>query len=281
VVNGVFNVQLGTSTPLSPADFQAPRYLSVQAGADPEMNPRVALASVPTALRAEVSESLVPTASVASRQSFVGSPVSGCELRTVSGFAQVYCPDAVGTMRKCLHANEIATQPTCGITATPSACTTYCVDAGQSKTVTIGKFIFERSGSYAVELDRGGGVACVRYNNMASRTVTTSLLACNNTPNNCTASPLTLATSSATAGANPTTTIDFVDSTLLESGPRDFTLAASPAPDETRMSLRLSLSQGAAGNNTVCFLISRNTAVAAPDPLLRVQLDPTRPFATW
>jgi hypothetical protein len=63
VVNkGLFNVQLGSVTPLP--SFSGTRYLGIQVGADPEMTPRLLLASAPYALNAESVGGLNSTAFV-------------------------------------------------------------------------------------------------------------------------------------------------------------------------------------------------------------------------
>lgn len=56
VTNGMFNVQLGSSTAL-PANFQFDQqyYLGVKVGSDPEMTPRQALSSVASAITAETA----------------------------------------------------------------------------------------------------------------------------------------------------------------------------------------------------------------------------------
>jgi hypothetical protein len=57
VQNGVYSVQLGAVTPLA-LPFDAAYYLGVAVGSDPEMTPRLPLASVPTSLRARVADQL-------------------------------------------------------------------------------------------------------------------------------------------------------------------------------------------------------------------------------
>jgi len=64
VVNkGLFNVQLGSVTPL-PSFSGSPRYLGIKVGTDPEMTPRQMLASAPYALNAESVGGLNSTAFV-------------------------------------------------------------------------------------------------------------------------------------------------------------------------------------------------------------------------
>jgi hypothetical protein len=53
VVNGLFNVLLGSVTPLSLDDFTGTTYLGVKVGADPEMTPRQQVVSVAYALYAQ------------------------------------------------------------------------------------------------------------------------------------------------------------------------------------------------------------------------------------
>ena len=56
--DGLYTVQLGSITPLDPALFdQSPLYLGVEVGADGEMAPRIPLASVPFAFRADIADS--------------------------------------------------------------------------------------------------------------------------------------------------------------------------------------------------------------------------------
>lgn len=55
VSNGIFNVLLGTSTALT-LPFDAPYYLGVTPGVDPEMSPRQPLAASPYAVRAASAE---------------------------------------------------------------------------------------------------------------------------------------------------------------------------------------------------------------------------------
>ncbi|GFO67991.1 hypothetical protein GMLC_15700 [Geomonas limicola] len=57
VQNGVYSVQLGAVTPLT-LPFDTGYYLGVAVGSDPEMTPRLPLASVPTAFRARVADQL-------------------------------------------------------------------------------------------------------------------------------------------------------------------------------------------------------------------------------
>jgi hypothetical protein len=64
VTNGVYNVLLGSSTPLD-APFDVSYYLGVTVGADAEMTPRVVLSAAPYALRAD---SLAATATVPGTQ---------------------------------------------------------------------------------------------------------------------------------------------------------------------------------------------------------------------
>jgi hypothetical protein len=55
VKKGLFNVQLGSATPL-PSFSVSPRYLGIKVGTDPEMTPRQLLASAPYALNADTLE---------------------------------------------------------------------------------------------------------------------------------------------------------------------------------------------------------------------------------
>ena len=56
VVNGNFNVALGSITSLSSLKFDVPYYLGITVGGDSEMSPRLALGSVPAALQAESTQ---------------------------------------------------------------------------------------------------------------------------------------------------------------------------------------------------------------------------------
>lgn len=55
-VNGVYSVELGSSTPFGTLPFDTPYFLGIAAGADPEMTPRQPLTSAPYALRAGTAE---------------------------------------------------------------------------------------------------------------------------------------------------------------------------------------------------------------------------------
>lgn len=57
VSNGLFNVLLGSTTPLDASKFTGTTYLGVTVGSDPEMTPRQRLVSVPYALVAATCES--------------------------------------------------------------------------------------------------------------------------------------------------------------------------------------------------------------------------------
>lgn len=60
---GLFGVLLGSVTPVT-LPFDQPYWLSIQVGSDGEMSPRQAIASVPTARRAEVADAVAPDALV-------------------------------------------------------------------------------------------------------------------------------------------------------------------------------------------------------------------------
>ena len=53
VANGVYNVTLGNTTPLTKTILNGPRYLTVAVGGDPDMTPRTPLASAPYAILAK------------------------------------------------------------------------------------------------------------------------------------------------------------------------------------------------------------------------------------
>lgn len=57
VAGSLFNVLLGKNTPLT-LDFNAPYWLGISVGANPELAPRVELAASPYAIRAAVADSL-------------------------------------------------------------------------------------------------------------------------------------------------------------------------------------------------------------------------------
>jgi hypothetical protein len=61
VSNGVYDVDLGTESPL-PGTFDQPYHLGVSVGADPEMTPRQPLASVPYAITAGMALEVAPGA---------------------------------------------------------------------------------------------------------------------------------------------------------------------------------------------------------------------------
>jgi hypothetical protein len=67
VANGLFNVAIGSVTPLG-LPFDVPYYLGVKVGTDPEMTPRQAVLSGPYALQAASAEGLAATATVGGAQ---------------------------------------------------------------------------------------------------------------------------------------------------------------------------------------------------------------------
>lgn len=77
VANGIYNVSLGTVTPITLA-FDAPYFLGVAVGADAEMTPRQPLASVPYAIRAGCN----PGDRLSCYSGGSGPPGSGCALGT-------------------------------------------------------------------------------------------------------------------------------------------------------------------------------------------------------
>lgn len=82
VSNGIFNVLIGSVTPLT-LPFDAPYTLGITMGADPEMTPRQTLAASPYALRAASAESLAPTATVAGSQ--ITGTVAAGQLPALTG----------------------------------------------------------------------------------------------------------------------------------------------------------------------------------------------------
>jgi hypothetical protein len=94
VTNGVFQVMLGSVTPLTVTVFDTARFLSVQAGTDAEMNPRQVLGASPFAIQAQVANQLAAGATVAGSQitgALSGATVPGSQVRgaitdaTISG----------------------------------------------------------------------------------------------------------------------------------------------------------------------------------------------------
>jgi len=73
---GMFNVILGQTTPINLA-FDAQYYLGLQVGTDPEMTPRLKLASVGYAFRAENAETAQKTITIETRTSDPSSPTTG------------------------------------------------------------------------------------------------------------------------------------------------------------------------------------------------------------
>ena len=69
VANGIFNVVIGTVTPIPPTvTFGVPYYLGVTVGADPELAPRQLVAASPYSLRSANADTLAPAATVAGSQ---------------------------------------------------------------------------------------------------------------------------------------------------------------------------------------------------------------------
>lgn len=63
--DGLFNVLLGSDTPLTPSILDGDRWLGVQVETDPEMRPLEPLSSVPYALLANVPDGSITTAKIA------------------------------------------------------------------------------------------------------------------------------------------------------------------------------------------------------------------------
>lgn len=104
LVKGGFSVVLGSLTPMN-LDFDGPTYLGIQAGANPEMTPRVALASSPYALGLRLPFALSTTAGA---PQMIGTTFTGggpdnlgglFELREENGTTPTmyFEPDAAGT----------------------------------------------------------------------------------------------------------------------------------------------------------------------------------------
>jgi len=66
IAQGLFNVQLGSVTPLT-LPFNVPYFLGVKAGSDQEMQPRQQLTSVPYALRANIADTIPDQAVTAAK----------------------------------------------------------------------------------------------------------------------------------------------------------------------------------------------------------------------
>jgi hypothetical protein len=80
VANGVFKVIIGSVQPMALAVFDTARHLSLQAGADAEMTPRLALGTAPFAYVAERANQLSGTATVLGSQiagNIAGAQVTG------------------------------------------------------------------------------------------------------------------------------------------------------------------------------------------------------------
>jgi predicted regulator of Ras-like GTPase activity (Roadblock/LC7/MglB family) len=88
VANGVFKVIIGSVQPLALAVFDTARHLSLQAGADAEMSPRLALGTAPFAYVAERANQLSGTATVQGSQvtgTIAGATISGGTLAQLQG----------------------------------------------------------------------------------------------------------------------------------------------------------------------------------------------------
>ena len=109
VANGLYNVALGSVTPLNLA-FDVPYYLGIKVGSDAEMTPRPQLASAPYALRAGCyAGDFVSCYSGAASTIGVGSCKAGARTCNASGSGWSACVGEV--------------TPTCG---------NYCCAAGQA-----------------------------------------------------------------------------------------------------------------------------------------------------
>ena len=104
VSNGIFNVLIGSMTPLI-LPFDSQYFVGITMGADPEMSPRQPLAASPYAIRAASAESLAATATVAGSQitGAVSAATSLANARTINGVsfdgtANITVPAASGPM---------------------------------------------------------------------------------------------------------------------------------------------------------------------------------------
>jgi len=79
VSNGIFNVLLGTATPLT-LPFDVQYYLGVTAGSDPEMSPRQPLAASPYAIRALAATSAATADALAPAATVQGSQISNASI---------------------------------------------------------------------------------------------------------------------------------------------------------------------------------------------------------
>src|SRR5512141_1708224 len=68
VTNGIFEVVLGSVTPLPPLPFDVPYFLTVTINAEPEMLPRQPVTASPYAIRSANADALPPAATVAGSQ---------------------------------------------------------------------------------------------------------------------------------------------------------------------------------------------------------------------
>ena len=141
VVNGAFSVVFGTSATnrLNPTFFDRPLYLGIQAGADPEMVPRQALAAVGYSFR-----SLMPSGTVIF---FDGPacPAGWAELTTARGRALVGVPSggslngtvgtALGNLENRPHAHSVNPAP---VSSTGVASHTHVVNPPSTGTSSHG-----------------------------------------------------------------------------------------------------------------------------------------------
>ena len=94
VANGIFNVLLGSATPIPNSVFtgSGERYLGIKVRVDPEMTPRFRLASVPFAMRASeadgVADGAITNADVSATAAIAGTKISpnfGSQIITTTG----------------------------------------------------------------------------------------------------------------------------------------------------------------------------------------------------
>ncbi|MCU0722751.1 MAG: hypothetical protein MUC63_03915, partial [Planctomycetes bacterium] len=88
---GIYSVRIGSQTSGGiPLDFNAPYYLGVQVGSDPEMAPRYAMAAAPYAMRAAVAstvDGLAVTAAELNQLAGINATVTAANLNTLTGGA--------------------------------------------------------------------------------------------------------------------------------------------------------------------------------------------------
>lgn len=88
VSNGLFAVELGSSTPLSDVNFKNPKLLGINVNGDGVMNPLTRFTSVPTAIRAQSTKGSTVTVDCNSGDSIMDAINAGASTITISGACQ-------------------------------------------------------------------------------------------------------------------------------------------------------------------------------------------------